>query len=91
MVCSSEGFLILERLELYELHELEELIVEKGAMSSLKTLKIQYCGDMKKLPHGLRLTNLEKLSLEGSSCYKSIKEIEETGGQDWDKLRKIMC
>ena len=91
MVCSSGGFLQLESLKLYELYELEELIVEGGAMSSLKTLEIHYCYEMKKLHHGLlELTNLEKLSLE-CSCHESIKEIEEAGGEDWDKLRKIMC
>ena len=91
MVCSSGGFLQLERLKLYKLNELKELIVERGAMSSLKTLKIHYCYKMKKLPHGLlELTNLEKLSLRGS-CHESIKEIEKAGGEDWDKLRKIMC
>ena len=92
MVCSSGGFLQLERLELFYFSELEELIVERGAMSSLKTLEIGYCDKMEKLPHGLlEQTNLEKLSLQGSSCHKSIKEIEEAGGEDWDKLRKIMC
>ena len=40
MVCSSGGFLLLERLELSNLNKLEELIVERGAMSSLKTLEI---------------------------------------------------
>ena len=66
-------------------------MVEKGAMSSLKTLEIRYCGEMKKLPHGLlQLTNLEKLLLERSTFQESIKEIEEAGGEDWDKLRKIM-
>ena len=91
MVCSSGGFLQLESLQLYRLYELEELIIERGAMSSLKTLKIMDCDKMEKLPHGLlEQTNLEKLSLRGSSCHKSIKEIEEAGGEDWDKLRKIM-
>ena len=92
MVCSSGGFLQLERLELYYLNVLEELIGERGAMSSLKTLKIWNCDKMEKLPHGLlEQTNLEKLSLLGSSCHKSIKEIEDDGGEGWDKLRKIMC
>ncbi|KAJ9681491.1 hypothetical protein PVL29_020386 [Vitis rotundifolia] len=92
MICSSEGFLQLERLELFELNELEELTVVEGAMSSLKTLDIFGCVEMKKLPHGLlQLTNLEKLSLGGSSCHESIEEIEKAGGEDWDKLRKIMC
>ena len=92
MVCSSGGFLQLERLQLFYLNVLEELIVERGAMSSLKTLEIWGCDRMEKLPHGLlEQTNLEKLLLHGSSCHKSIKEIEEAGGEDWDKLRKIMC
>ncbi|XP_034709738.1 putative disease resistance protein At1g50180 [Vitis riparia] len=92
MICSSEGFLQLESLELYRLNKLEELTVKEGAMSSLKTLDILSCDEMKKLPYGLlQLTNLEKLSLEGLSCRESIKEIEEAGGEDWNKLRKIMC
>ena len=91
MICSSGGFLQLESLELYGC-ELEELMIETGAMSSLKTMKIHVCYKMKKLPHGLlQLTTLEKLSLEGSSCWESIKELEEAMGEDWDKLRKIMC
>ena len=66
-------------------------MVEKGAMRSLKTLKIHCCYRMKKLPHGLlQLTKLEKLSLI-ESCYESINEIEEVEGEDWDKLCKIMC
>ncbi|XP_019081115.1 disease resistance protein RPH8A [Vitis vinifera] len=92
MICSSGGFLQLESLILIGLNKLEELTVEEGAMSSLKTLEIWSCGKMKKLPHGLlQLTNLEKLSLRGSSYHESIEEIEKAGGEDWDKLRKIMC
>ncbi|RVW81175.1 putative disease resistance protein [Vitis vinifera] len=92
MICSFGGFLQLECLFLYKLNELEELTVEEGAMSRLKTLQIWHCNKMKKLPHGLlQLTNLEKLSLEGLSCHKSIEEIEKAGGEDWNKLRKIMC
>ena len=60
-------------------------------MSSLKTLGICGCDKMKKLPHGLLdMTNLEKLLLQ-ESCHESIKEIDEAGGEDWYKLRKIMC
>ncbi|KAL6322704.1 hypothetical protein AAG906_015390 [Vitis piasezkii] len=92
MICSSGGFLQLESLILIVLIELEELTVEEGAMSSLKTLKIWDCNKMKKLPHGLlQLTNLEKLSLRGSPCHESIEEIEKAGGEDWNKLSKIMC
>ncbi|KAJ9681490.1 hypothetical protein PVL29_020385 [Vitis rotundifolia] len=92
MICSSGRFLKLESLELYRLNKLEELTVEKGAMSSLKTLEIWHCNEMKKLPHGLlQMTNLEKLSMRGLSCHESIEEIEKAGGEDWVKLRKIMC
>lgn len=87
MMCSSGGFLQLESLLLTTLNELEELTVEEGAMSSLKTLEILSCDKMKKLPHGLlQLTNLERLSLRGSSCHESIEEIEKAGGEDWNKL-----
>ena len=60
MVCSSGGFLQLKSLKLIKLDELEEMMVERGAMSSLKTLEIRYCRELKKLPHGLlQVTNLE--------------------------------
>ncbi|KAJ9681489.1 hypothetical protein PVL29_020384 [Vitis rotundifolia] len=92
LICSSRGFLQLESLKLYGLNELEELTIEEGALSRLKTLQIWRCDEMKKLPHGLlQLTNLEKLSLNRLSYHQSIKEFEEAGGEDWDKLRKIMC
>ena len=89
--CSSGGFLQLERLELYKLNELEELMVEKGAMSSLKTLEIRYCGEMKKLPHGLlQLTNLEKLLLERSTFTNQLKRLKRPGEKIGISSVKIM-
>ncbi|RVW20170.1 putative disease resistance protein [Vitis vinifera] len=80
MICSSGGFLQLESLILIGLNKLEELTVEEGAMSSLKTLEIWSCGKMKKLPHGLlQLTNLEKLSLRGSSYTNQLKRLKRPG------------
>ncbi|KAJ9699208.1 hypothetical protein PVL29_008019 [Vitis rotundifolia] len=92
MICSSEGFLRLEMLDFFKLNELEELIVEEGAMTSLKILVILGCDEMKKLPHGLlQLKNFEKLLLDSLQYRESIEEIEKAEGEDWDKLRKIMC
>ncbi|XXG51498.1 hypothetical protein AAC387_Pa03g0047 [Persea americana] len=53
MICSSEGFPQLEFLELKAL-VLEEWIVEEGAMSSLKNVKIYRCDSLKTFPERIR-------------------------------------
>ena len=82
LVCSSGGFLQLQSLELYALFPLEELIVEEGALPHLKTLQIEHCYGMKKLPRGLlQLKNLEKV--EPKFMFdRLIEEFEETKGED---------
>ncbi|BFG41841.1 hypothetical protein CerSpe_281150 [Prunus speciosa] len=56
LVCSSsEGFPQLHILHLQDLHKLEELIVEEGAMKKLKHLKIYQCPRLRKIPERFKL------------------------------------
>ncbi|RVX10008.1 putative disease resistance protein [Vitis vinifera] len=82
LVCSSGGFLQLQSLELRVLFSLEELVVEEGALPHLKTLQIELCERMEKLPRGLlQLKNLEKV--EPKFMFdRLIEEFEETKGED---------
>ena len=82
LVCSSGGFLQLQSLKLRLLFSLEELIVEEGALPHLKTLQIEGCERMEKLPRGLlQLKNLEKV--EPKFMFdRLIEEFEETKGED---------
>ncbi|KAJ9681492.1 hypothetical protein PVL29_020387 [Vitis rotundifolia] len=82
LVCSSGGFLQLQSLVLGNLFSLEELIVEEGALPHLKTLQIESCNRMEKLPRGLlQLKNLEKV--EPKFMFdRLIEEFEETKGED---------
>lgn len=62
MVCTSGGFQQLETLMLWGLEELEELIVEEGAMPYLKDLLINSCPKIKRFSHGLlQRKNLQHL------------------------------
>ncbi|KAL6322675.1 hypothetical protein AAG906_015361 [Vitis piasezkii] len=80
LVCSSEGFLRLQSLELCGLGFLEEFIVGEGAMPHLKTLRIWSCSKLKL--HGLlQLKNLEEV--EPKWMYDQLmKEAEETKVED---------
>ncbi|XXG51500.1 hypothetical protein AAC387_Pa03g0049 [Persea americana] len=52
LICSSEGFPQLKFLQLAEL-DLEEWIVEEGAMPSLKSVRVYTCVHLQKLPRGI--------------------------------------
>ena len=82
LVCSSGGFLQLQSLELRGLFSLEELILEEGALAHLKTLEIEDCDRMEKLPFGLlQLKILEKV--EPKFMFdRLIEEFEKTKGED---------
>ncbi|CBI40292.3 unnamed protein product, partial [Vitis vinifera] len=89
MVCSSGGFQRLETLKLKGLKELRELIVEEGAVPDLKVSIIASYHKMARLPRGLlQLENLQYLELFQLS-HKLIEEVNQTEGEDWDKIRLI--
>ncbi|XP_034709032.1 disease resistance protein RPP8-like isoform X1 [Vitis riparia] len=73
MVCTSGGFQQLETLMLWDLKELEELIVEEGAMPDLKDLVIDTCPKMKSLSHGL----LQRKNLQHLKLYDLSPELRD--------------
>ena len=69
--------------------ELRELIVEEGAVPDLKVSIIASYHKMARLPRGLlQLENLQYLELFQLS-HKLIEEVNQTEGEDWDKIRLI--
>ncbi|XP_075673448.1 putative disease resistance protein At1g50180 [Castanea sativa] len=88
MVCSERGFPRLQSLYLWRIHELEELRVEEGAMSSLQRLKIGYCMVLRTIPDGLRfITTLKELEIE--HLPKSFKDRLGKGGPDFYKVQHV--
>ncbi|GAB4846629.1 hypothetical protein Ancab_025636 [Ancistrocladus abbreviatus] len=64
MICSTGGFPSLVNLELSSLN-IEDWIVEQGAMPSLVHLKICNCRSLKMIPHGLKyVIGLEQVNIE---------------------------
>ncbi|PQM40678.1 putative disease resistance protein RF45 [Prunus yedoensis var. nudiflora] len=67
LVCSSsEGFPQLHILRLQGLDELEELIVEEGAMMKLKNLNIFQCPRLQKIPERFELLTSGRFSIAKS-------------------------
>ncbi|RVW91316.1 putative disease resistance RPP8-like protein 4 [Vitis vinifera] len=86
MVCTSGGFQQLETLTLWGLKELEELIVEEGAMPDPKDLVIETCPKMKRLSHGLlQRKNLQHLKLYDLSP-ELMDELSLIEGEDREKI-----
>jgi hypothetical protein len=90
MVCSAQGFPLLESLHVVELPELEEWIVEEGAMPRLIHLRIWNCSHLKMLPEGLQhVTTLKKLEVLYMPNEFNTR-IQENGGEDWHKIQHIL-
>ncbi|RVW81266.1 Disease resistance protein RPP13 [Vitis vinifera] len=90
MNCPHGGFLRLEFLQMRLLDNLEDLSVEEGAMPNLKTLKIEYCDQMRKFPDGLlQLKKLQRLNLYPVS-QELMSGVLETQGEDWKRIRRII-
>ncbi|XP_010511026.1 PREDICTED: probable disease resistance protein At1g59620 [Camelina sativa] len=88
MVCSSGGFLQLQKLILKELSQLVEWIVEERSMALLRTMTIRHCESLKELPDGLRfITSLKELSIY-TSKWEFLVKLKE-GGQDYYKVQHI--
>ena len=89
LVCSFEGFLKLESLTLSDLSELEELSLKEGAMRGLRSLKIEGCGNMRGLVHGLfHLQNLQQLKLKRVHP-ELTEELDLAEGEDLGRIRSI--
>ncbi|CAA6674635.1 unnamed protein product [Spirodela intermedia] len=77
MLCSRGGF-----------PQLEEWVIEAGAMPRLRSLKIYDCTKLEMLPEGLRrmaaLKDLTLLNMSPDICSRAEKE-----GEDWPKIQHI--
>ncbi|XP_034708557.1 disease resistance protein RPP13-like [Vitis riparia] len=90
MNCPHGGFLRLEFLQMQGLVSLEDLSVAEGAMPNLKTLKIEFCREVRKFPDGLlQLKKLQRLNLYFLP-NELISEVLETQGEDWNRIRRII-
>ncbi|XP_058068503.1 disease resistance protein RPH8A-like [Magnolia sinica] len=81
MVCSAQGFPQLESLHVIQLPELEEWIIEEGAMPRLLHLLIWNCYHLKMLPGLQHVTILKKLVV-GSMPNEFKDRMRENGGED---------
>ncbi|CAA7407862.1 unnamed protein product [Spirodela intermedia] len=88
MICSSSGFPQLQFLVLDSLDELERWVIEAGAMSRLRSLKIYNCRRLAMLPDELQhMTGLKDLTLwDMPPKFCSRARMEE---EDWPKIRHI--
>ncbi|KAL1205508.1 putative disease resistance protein [Cardamine amara subsp. amara] len=85
MVCSGGGFPQLQKLLLFGLEEVEELIVEEGSIPLLHTLRIRNCRELKQLPDGLQFI----YSLKDLHVDEKWKEKLSEGGEDYYKVQHI--
>ncbi|OVA05103.1 Disease resistance protein [Macleaya cordata] len=89
MICSQGGFPQLQVLGFYGLTQLEEWIVEDGALTGLIHLTINGCKRMEMLPNELcQLTTLQELKVDVMP-KKFMARLTENVGDDWDKIKHI--
>ncbi|XVE93772.1 hypothetical protein REPUB_Repub01dG0223500 [Reevesia pubescens] len=88
MICSANGFPRLEFLSISSHSFLEELRVNKGAMSNLRHLMIAECRNLKVLPDELSsITALKELKIE--NMPKAFKDRLVEGGEDYYKVQHV--
>ncbi|KAJ4951205.1 hypothetical protein NE237_028037 [Protea cynaroides] len=86
---STDGFPQLEKLVLIGLDDLEEFTVEEGALSDLRTLRIDRCDGLKRLPFGLKqVITLQELTVVSMSEVLSSR-IQKDVGEDWEIINHI--
>ncbi|XP_027338957.1 putative disease resistance protein At1g50180 [Abrus precatorius] len=88
LVCSSKGFPQLKSLLIYDLPNLEEWKLDKGAMPSLSKLEISNCTKLDKVPDGLRfITTLQDFEIR--SMFAAFRTRLEKGGEDHYKVQHV--
>ncbi|KAG5526754.1 hypothetical protein RHGRI_032871 [Rhododendron griersonianum] len=88
MVCSAGGLPQLISLELWDIDDVEEWRVERGAMPSVLDLTIRGCKKLKEIPDGLRfVTTLRQLDTYDAS--QELKDRLREGGEDFSKLQHV--
>ncbi|XP_042490732.1 probable disease resistance protein RF45 [Macadamia integrifolia] len=86
---STKGFGRLQYLQLYHIHGMEELEVEKGALPCLVGLQIDRCFRLRKLPEEIRfITGLKKLEVIGMPNGFN-ERLQKDVGDDWHKIQHI--
>ncbi|WRX15471.1 NB-ARC - like 10 [Theobroma cacao] len=88
MICSAQGFPVLNSLSIIWQANLEELRVSEGAMPNLHHLMIANCRKLKMLPNELRfITTLKELKIE--KMPKAFKDKLVEGGEDSYKVQNV--
>ncbi|KAK6282822.1 hypothetical protein POUND7_016647 [Theobroma cacao] len=88
MICSAQGFPMLNSLSIFLQANLEELRVSEGAMPNLHHLMIANCRKLKMLPNELRfITTLKELKIE--KMPKTFKDKLVEGGEDSYKVQHV--
>ncbi|XP_007041953.2 PREDICTED: probable disease resistance RPP8-like protein 2 [Theobroma cacao] len=88
MICSAQGFPMLNSLSIFLQANLEELRVSEGAMPNLHHLMIANCRNLKMLPNELRfITTLKELKIE--KMPKTFKDKLVEGGEDSYKVQHV--
>ncbi|PSR89810.1 Disease resistance protein [Actinidia chinensis var. chinensis] len=86
MVCSSDSFPLLRVLNIWKLEELEEWIVEEGALTILMELEIRSCNKLKMIPDGLQhLVHFSELKLT-KMPNEFNERVTEYERQYWSKV-----
>ncbi|XP_042502551.1 disease resistance RPP8-like protein 3 [Macadamia integrifolia] len=89
IIFSADGFRQLEELGLINLDDLEEFMVEEGALPNLRILRIVRCSTLGRLPHGLKqVVTLQEFTLSGVSQELEDRVIEDAG-EDWEIIKHI--
>ncbi|XVE99644.1 hypothetical protein REPUB_Repub03eG0217700 [Reevesia pubescens] len=92
LICSANGFIQLDSLEIRYLPELEEWQIEEGAMPRLRSLELNSIYKLRKWPEGLSyITALQELKLEEMrrSLVERIEVKDGREGEDFSKVRHI--
>ncbi|XWS07716.1 hypothetical protein CRYUN_Cryun41cG0014000 [Craigia yunnanensis] len=92
LICSANGFLQLDSLEIKFLQELEEWEIEEGAMPHLRSLRLVGVSNLRMFPEGLRyITPLQELELDliKRSLAERIEVIDGREAEDFSKVSHI--
>ncbi|OMP08706.1 hypothetical protein COLO4_06189 [Corchorus olitorius] len=88
MFCSAQGFPKLDSLIIEGLYNLEEWMVDEGAMLALRHLEISNCRKLEMLPEGFRfIATFQELKI--TAMPKMFQDKLVQGGEDFHKVQHI--